>query len=84
MQYYLSLDGLKNGGDRLLTGMRTVASLAPSGTSAGTVTVTVPSNMALGAYFLLACADDWLAVIESNETNNCRPSVGRVTVTATP
>ncbi len=31
VQYYLSLDGLKNGGDRLLTGMRTVASLAPSG-----------------------------------------------------
>jgi len=33
---------------------------------------------------LPACADDGLAVIESNETNNCRASAGPVTVTATP
>jgi hypothetical protein len=40
--------------------------------------------MALGSYFLLACADDVFQVIEANESNNCRASAGRVTVTAGP
>ena len=35
VQYYLSLDGLKNGGDRLLTGYRTVTGLAAGASSPG-------------------------------------------------
>jgi parallel beta-helix repeat protein len=79
-QYYLSLDGLKNGGDRLLSGYRSVPSLAPGAESTGTITVTVPSGTPLGTYFLLACADDTGAIAEADETNNCRASVARIQV----
>jgi hypothetical protein len=40
----------------------------------------VPIDTALGTYRLLACADDRLAVIESDETNNCRVSGATVRV----
>ena len=84
VQYYLSSDQVKNSGDRLLTGMRAIGALGAEGVSTGPATVTVPSNMALGSYFLLACADDVFQVVESNEGNNCRASGNRVTVTAGP
>ena len=38
--------------------------------------------MALGAYFLLACADDTTSVTESNEANNCLASATTVQVNA--
>lgn len=84
VQYYLSTDGAKNVGDRLLTGFRTIASLAGNATSTGTITVTVPAATTAGTYFLLACADDAVQVVEGIETNNCRASVGRVTVSVGP
>ena len=80
-RYYLSADQVKDGNDRLLTGMRAVPALGPSTTSIGTVSVTVPSNMALGTYYLIACADNTTTVTESDETNNCRTSATTVQVT---
>ena len=84
VQYYLSLDEVKNAGDRLLTGFRAVAALAPHTVSTGTMSVTIPSGTTPGSYFLLACADDAGQVIESVETENCRASTGKVTVTVGP
>jgi parallel beta-helix repeat protein len=84
VQYYLSTDQAKNTGDRLLTGLRAVGVLGADGVSAGSVTVTVPTTMPLGAYYVLACADNAFQVVESHEANNCRASAGRVTVTAAP
>lgn len=55
--------------------------VAAGATSSGTVTVTVPSNMALGTYYLIACADNTTTVTESDETNNCRASATTVQVT---
>jgi subtilase family serine protease len=81
VRYYLSLDTVKNTGDVLLTGTRSVGALAPQATSSGTVTVTVPTTAALTSYFLLACADDLAQVAENSETNNCRASAATVTVT---
>jgi len=81
VQYYLSLDGLKNAGDRLLTGFRTVAGLAPFTPSTATTVVTIPAATPAGDYFLLACVDDTSVVIESVETNNCRASTNKVRVT---
>ena len=52
VQYYLSLDGLKNGGDRLLTGFRTVAGLAAGVSSPATISVTIPPSTPAGDYFL--------------------------------
>lgn len=74
LRYYLSLDGVKNNGDLLLSGSRSVFSLAAGASSTGTTTVTIPSGTALGTYVLLACADDTKVVAESDETNNCRAS----------
>jgi subtilase family serine protease len=79
-RYYLSTDALKGTGDRLLTGSRAVASLAPGAASTSTVTVTVPTATPPGTYLLLACADDLKVVVESDEGNNCLASAGAVLV----
>jgi hypothetical protein len=42
--------------------------------------VTIVSGTAPGIYHVLACADDTNMVVESNETNNCIASTGRVEV----
>jgi hypothetical protein len=80
-RYYLSLDGAKSTGDRLLDGTRSVPGLAAGATHSGAVTVTVPKTTPLNTYFLLACADATTAVVETSETNNCAPSGSTVTVT---
>jgi glucose/arabinose dehydrogenase/subtilase family serine protease len=83
-RYYLSLDGIKDGGDKLLSGNRGVPLLTPDptpgATNTGTRTVTIPTSAVAGSYFLLACADDTKVVTETNETNNCKASTGKVTV----
>jgi hypothetical protein len=80
-RFYLSVDALRNSGDKGLTGTRVVPSLGVGASSGGTVTVTVPSSMTLGTYFVLTCADDTKVAFESNETNNCRASTTSVQVT---
>jgi subtilase family serine protease len=81
-RFYLSLDRLRNTGDRLLTGSRNVGPLAPNGFSTGTTTVIVPVGTPVGTYVLLACADDTSTNIESNETNNCAASASSVSIGA--
>jgi len=79
-RYYLSLDTVRNAGDKLLTGTRKVPALAAGGSSTGTRIVTVKLSTKPGTYFLLACADDRFAVPESDETNNCRASTTQVII----
>lgn len=79
-RYYLSLGTSPGSGDVLLSGSRSVSSLAPGAQATGAITVTIPSTMALGTYRLLACADDTRVVTETNETNNCRASGATVRV----
>ena len=79
-RYFLSANQVKDGNDRLI-GSRSVPALEVSATSTGTATVTVPSNMTLGAYYLIACADNTGSVTESDETNNCLASDTTVQVT---
>jgi hypothetical protein len=79
-QYYLSRDPLRNGGDRLLSGSRSVPSLDPDEASTGTVHVTIPVATLPGAYFVLACADARGAIAEGAETDNCRASASKVMV----
>jgi subtilase family serine protease len=81
-RYYLSVDTVKGSGDILLTGSRSVPSLAPGLTSTAVADVTIPSGTALGAYYLLACADNTKVVAESDETNNCIASSSTVQVRA--
>lgn len=77
-RYYLSSTKSKTGA-HLLTGSRSVPSLAPGATSSGTVTVTVPAGLPSGTYFLLTCSDDTLVVPEVNESNNCTASTNVTT-----
>ena len=81
-RYYLSLDTLKGSGDVRLTGTRAVGSLASGAQSAGTANVTVPSATKPGAYFLLTCADDTNVIVETDEADNCRSAVTKVTAVA--
>jgi len=83
-RYYLSLDGVKNTGDTLLTGSRGVAGLAAGASQSGTVTVTIPAATPLDTYFLLACADDLNIVAESNEGNNCIASATAIVTVTRP
>jgi subtilase family serine protease len=80
-RYYLSLDAVKSAGDLLLTGSRSVPGLAAGANHTGTVTLTIPTATLLNTYFLLACADGGNAVVETDETNNCKASGSTVTVT---
>lgn len=80
-RYYLSLDTIRNTGDKLLTNSRSVPVLTPYATSTGTISVKVPSNTTTGIYYLLSCADDAKKVAESSETNNCIASGTTVQVT---
>lgn len=63
LRFYLSRDnivtGLSGSGDTLLTGMRTVSGALAAGASSGPVstTVTVPSTVATGNYYVCAIAD---------------------------
>jgi subtilase family serine protease len=77
-RYYFSTTTSKSGA-RMLSGSRAVPSLDPGAISSGTVTVTV-SNTAAGTYFLLACSDDKFVVAEASESNNCKASINKVSV----
>jgi murein DD-endopeptidase MepM/ murein hydrolase activator NlpD len=79
-RYRLSRDNIITSADPLLTGSRSVPSLSPNEESTGSVTVTVPTTIPPGTYYLGACADDLKAVSEANEANNCRASTTRVQV----
>jgi hypothetical protein len=79
-RYYLSLDTAKGSGDVRLNGSRSIPALASGATSSGTVSAGIPSSIAGGTYYLLACADDLGAVSETNESNNCRASSGQVKI----
>ncbi|HEV8336613.1 MAG TPA: M36 family metallopeptidase [Candidatus Polarisedimenticolia bacterium] len=79
-RYYLSLDPLRDAADRLLTGARTIGTLAPGVASTGTVNVTIPAATPPGSYYLLACADDTGSVLESQEGNNCLAPAALVTL----
>jgi len=78
--YRLSLDRMITDADSLLIGTRYIPSLEAGTSDSGSVTVTVPINLAPGNYFLGACADEEDAVPESNETNNCLLSTSAVKV----
>jgi choice-of-anchor B domain-containing protein len=73
-RYYLSVDGVKNAADLLLTGTRSVAGLQSNAASTGSRVVAVPTSAPPGTYVVLACADDGSKVGESNNANNCRAS----------
>jgi subtilase family serine protease len=77
---FLSLDLVKGSGDRALEGNRAIAALAAGEIDTGTRVVRVPTNLAPGAYFVIACADHAGVIVETNEANNCVTSATMVDV----
>jgi len=75
--FYLSANATIGAGDVLLGG-RTVASLAPGASSSASTTLTIPAATAAGTYYLIARSDDGAAVPETDETNNTRSVLVRV------
>ncbi len=69
IRYYLSSDTTITTSDTLL-GSRTVSSLAAGAVNTATTTVTIPSTLSAGTYYLGAIADYNNALTESNENNN--------------
>jgi subtilase family serine protease len=83
-RYYLSADATKSADDTLLSGTRSVPSLDAGASHTATVTVTIPLATSPNSYFLIACADDKSAVIESNEGDNCIVTPGAIVTVARP
>jgi hypothetical protein len=79
-RFFLSLDTTV-GGDRALTRTATVPPLGAGASDAQTIALSVPTGLASGSYFLLACADRGAAIPEVDERNNCRASASTVSVT---
>jgi subtilase family serine protease len=76
---YLSQDNVITTDDILL-GSRTVTSLAAGASSSADTSVTIPSNVPAGNYFIGAIADYAEEQSENNETNNARSTSGTIQV----
>jgi subtilisin family serine protease len=71
--FYLSANYLLDASDVLLSGSRSIASLAAGASSAGSVDVTIPAGTAVGTYQVIAKADGNDQVAEALESNNTSP-----------
>jgi len=76
-RFYFSSVWILDGTETPL-GSRGVPALAPGATSAGTTSLTLPSGLAVGIYYILAKADGDGAVGESDEANNVASQAIRI------
>lgn len=76
---YLSEDDKVDAGDKLLTSVRYVISLAPNAQSTRNQNVEI-SGVSLGDYFVLVSTDVLNNINESNDTNNVGTTSGRINV----
>ena len=82
IKYYLSADAVYDSGDTLLA-TESVDSLSVSGTSSETATLTIPSGISPGIWYLFFRADAGDEVTESNEDNNLSDKT-EITLTSDP
>lgn len=75
--FYLSANSTVGSGDVLL-GTRGVPILNPGATFADSATFTIPSDTPPGSYYVIARADDGGIVDETNEANNTRTALVRL------
>ena len=61
-----------SGGSDTFLGTQTVPTLAPNGSNAVAVLVTIPAGTPPGSYSIVAVADDGNAIVETIETNNTK------------
>jgi subtilase family serine protease len=77
--YYLSADGVLDGGDVVL-GTRSIPESPAGAVSEGASVVIVPAGTPAGSYSIIAKADSGDVMQETSETNNTY----RRTITVTP
>ncbi len=70
--HYLSVDNTITSADVAVPGTYGFEGLAAGDSLTLTTTITIPTTVVPGTYFFAACADGFLEVDESDETNNCR------------
>jgi subtilase family serine protease len=80
-RFFLSTDSVLDAGDVSL-GSRSVLGLAGGASSSGSTTLTIPTTITVGPYFILARADSDEAQLELDEANNV--SARALTVNAPP
>ena len=76
-RFFLSTNALIDAADTPL-GSREVPALAANSWSTATSTITLPSTLTTGTYYLLAQADGPMAIAELNEMNNARAASIRI------
>jgi subtilase family serine protease len=64
----------------VLVGNRSVGELASGAVNSGPASLTIPAQTVAGIYYIVATADGESTVPETNETNNTRPGVIRITI----
>jgi hypothetical protein len=69
--FYLSLNFLLDASD-VRVGTRAIAPLMPSFADTGAADIVLPASLSTGTYYLIARADDELALGETSEYNNLR------------
>ncbi len=80
-RYYLSKNQTKGSTDTLLDGDHAVPILDAGASHPNLDLLSIPDDLAPGAYYLIACAG--VTVGEITSTNNCTPTDSQVTVTGT-
>jgi subtilase family serine protease len=65
-----------DGGDVVVTAIRSVTSLAAGASNTGTTSLTIPTSMSSGTYYVCALADSLNQVLETKESNNTLCSDG--------
>jgi subtilase family serine protease len=78
-RFYLSTNMAIDASD-VLVGNRSVGELAPGAVNSGPASLTIPAQTVAGIYYIVATADGESTVPETNETNNTRPGVIRITI----
>lgn len=76
-RFYLSSNTALDAADVLL-GSRPVPALGAGAGSSASTSLTIPSGIASGSYYVVASADDEKTVVETIETNNTRALLVRV------
>lgn len=71
-RFYLSANAILDSSDLLLPGGRAVPDLVAGASSSGSTTLTLPTSLATGSYYVVAKADGDNAIAEGSETNNTR------------
>jgi hypothetical protein len=81
--FYLSKDRLQSSDDRTV-GSTTVGKIKPKRFKTTTGVFNLPTGLAAGSYYVVACADSGHVVKERKENNNCKGAEKAVQIAGTP